>query len=199
MYDLIIIGAGAAGLTASIYASCYKLSHTVIGEIIGGQLNLAPELFNYPGFTSISGKTLIENMVSQVKSWGGEILVDSVTNIAKNNAQFDVTTKSQKVISSKVILLATGNEKRRPNETTRLLISSLKFETNDKDFIKVNYNLQTSLSGIFAAGDILGDEYGLEQLSTAVGTAARAVGSIYQFLKNIPAPIVWGKAEIRRV
>lgn len=199
MYDLIIIGAGPAGLTAAIYASCYKLNYIVIGQTVGGQLNLAPEIFNYPGFTSISGKTLVTTLVNQVKNWGGEIITDSVTNIVKNDALFNVTVKSQKVLSAKVILLVTGNEKRKPNQETRLLISSLNLELNDKEFVKVDENLQTSVAGIFAAGDILGDEYGLEQLSTAVGTGARAVGSIYKFLKNSPAPIVWGKAEIRRM
>lgn len=199
MYDLIIIGAGPAGLTASIYASCYKLNHIVIGLTIGGQLNLAPELFNYPGFTSVSGKTLVETLVVQVKSWGGEIIEDTISSIVKNNTQFDLTTKSQKVFSSKAVLIALGNEKRRPNAETRLLITSLSLKLNDKEFVKVNEDLQTSIPGIFAAGDILGDEYGLEQLSTAVGTGARAMGSIYKFLKNTPAPIVWGKAEIRRM
>ncbi len=198
MYDLIIIGSGPAGLTASIYASCYNLSHLVIGETVGGQLNLAPELLNYPGYTSVSGKTLVTNLIDQVNKFGGEVISDLVTNIIKKDSLFEVTSKNKKVFNSQAILLALGNEKRRPNEATRLLISSLKLETNDKGFVRVNENLQTSILGLFAAGDILGDEYGLEQLSTAVGTSARAVGSIYKFIKNTSPPIVWGRAQIRR-
>lgn len=82
MYDLIIIGAGPAGLTASIYASCYHLLHLVIGKELGGQLNLAPDILNYPGFENVSGKELSERMEKQVKLRGGEIIVNSVTKIS---------------------------------------------------------------------------------------------------------------------
>ncbi len=50
MYDLIIIGSGPAGLTASIYASCFHLNHVVIGKVLGGQMSLAHNIINYPGF-----------------------------------------------------------------------------------------------------------------------------------------------------
>lgn len=56
--DLIIIGSGPAGLTASIYASCYHLKHLVIGEKPGGQMQFATDILNYPGFEDVSGKRL---------------------------------------------------------------------------------------------------------------------------------------------
>ena len=55
IYDLIIVGAGPAGLTASIYASRYKLSHLVVGKQVGGTITLASKVENFPGFNSISG------------------------------------------------------------------------------------------------------------------------------------------------
>ena len=67
MYDLIIIGAGPAGLTASIYASCFGLNNLTIGKLIGGQMTLAPDILNYPGFTEINGQELTNKMLEQAK------------------------------------------------------------------------------------------------------------------------------------
>ena len=55
IYDVIIIGAGPASLTASIYASRYKLKNLVIGKVLGGELSLASKIENIPGFISIPG------------------------------------------------------------------------------------------------------------------------------------------------
>lgn len=112
MYDLIIIGTGPSGLTASIYASCYHLSHLVIGKELGGQLNLAPDILNYPGFENVAGKELLDRMVKQVKLRGGEILVDSVVKISKAN-DFVVETQTGQKYEAKAIILATGTERRK--------------------------------------------------------------------------------------
>ncbi len=127
MYDLIIIGAGPAGLTASIYASCYHLSHLVIGSQLGGQLQYAPDILNYPGFEEISGKELTERMVNQVKKRGGEIVTKNVTKIKNcelriKNEQGEITTKGFEIetkegnkYQSRAIILATGMERRKLN------------------------------------------------------------------------------------
>lgn len=81
MYDLIIIGSGPAGLTASIYASCFHLKHLVIGAIQGGQMINTPDILNYPGFPDISGKELTAKMVEHAKARGAEILMNSVVKI----------------------------------------------------------------------------------------------------------------------
>ena len=65
IYDLIIVGAGPAGLGASIYASRYKLNHLVLGEEIGGQVTEASKIENYAGFESISGKELMDKFKKQ--------------------------------------------------------------------------------------------------------------------------------------
>src|SRR3990167_3491778 len=82
LYDLIIVGAGPAGLTASIYASCFHLKHIVISSTLGGQMLLAPDILNYPGFNNISGKELTERMTQQAKMRGGEIVAGSVVKIS---------------------------------------------------------------------------------------------------------------------
>src|SRR3989338_2276713 len=96
MNDLIIIGSGPAGLTASIYASCFHLKHLVIGGTLGGQLQLAPDILNYPGFESISGKELTQKMFDQAVKRGGEFVSGSVTKVTDNRQQ----TTNNSVISS---------------------------------------------------------------------------------------------------
>lgn len=115
MYDLVVIGAGPAGLTASIYASCFKLNHVVIGTLPGGQMTYAPDILNYPGFEEVSGKELTDRMVSQAKKRGGEILVAGVTGIEKTGDGFNVTTDAKQSYTGKTIILATGVERRKLN------------------------------------------------------------------------------------
>lgn len=116
IYDLVIIGAGPAGLTSSIYASCFHLKHLVIGSMIGGQLQLAPHILNYPGYKSISGKELTEKMLEQVNSMGGRVLEGSVIKISKTGAEgYEAETLEGKKFQSKAVLLATGTERRKLN------------------------------------------------------------------------------------
>lgn len=121
MYDLIIIGSGPAGLTASIYASCFHLKHLVIGQVQGGQMINAPDVLNYPGFEEISGKELTEKMVNQVKKRGGEVVTQSVTKITNSKLTneegnyFEIETKEGSKYQTKAIILATGTERRKLN------------------------------------------------------------------------------------
>lgn len=349
MYDVIVIGAGPAGLTASIYASCYNLSHLVIGRILGGQLTLAPHIVNYPGFNQgISGKELLERMVDQVKKLGGDIVSDEVVNIKKGESErqshWIITTRSGISYESRALILATGTERRKlnvpgeneyagrgvyycatcepeaytdqevaivgggnsalqavvqiapkakhitliyrgrelradpylleeankashvdilyertismingdgqhvtsvnlitvqeqnsqpvtdpsPPKISRLsqvtqsdgkmarelpvdavfieiggvpgaaLVAEVGVNLTPHGYIVVDHRLQTNIPNIFAAGDIVGDELSMEQITTAVGLGARAAASCYYSLKAQHAPVVWGKTQIRR-
>ncbi|EKE18862.1 MAG: hypothetical protein ACD_9C00211G0003 [uncultured bacterium] len=115
MYDLVIIGAGPAGLGASIYASRYKLNHVVIGVDIGGQVTEAWEIENYAGIESVSGKDLMEKFVKQTKDLGGTIVTGSVGKVAKTENGFDVLTDDGKVYETKSIILALGMKARKLN------------------------------------------------------------------------------------
>lgn len=119
MKDLIIIGAGPAGLSASIYASRYKLDHLVIGSEIGGQGNEAWEVENYPGFETISGKELMEKFSSHAKKFGAEIIQGDVIQVSKNNETFSVSLKDNSVHEAKMLIFALGMKPRKlniPNE-----------------------------------------------------------------------------------
>ena len=115
MKDLIIIGGGPAGLSASIYASRYKLEHVVIGSEIGGQCNEAWEVENYPGFEHISGKELAEKMLSHAKKFGAQVLQTSVKNIVKSQEGFKVLLSDETELEGKTILLALGMKAKKMN------------------------------------------------------------------------------------
>lgn len=115
IHDLIIIGAGPAGLGASIYASRYKLEHIVIGNEIGGQITEAWELENYAGFESISGKELMDKFANQTKKLGAEIIQASVVMIRRSGENFGVTTREGNVYLAKAIIFALGMKARKAN------------------------------------------------------------------------------------
>ncbi|MCD6274912.1 MAG: FAD-dependent oxidoreductase [Candidatus Aenigmarchaeota archaeon] len=111
-YDLVIIGAGPAGLTAAIYAARYKLNTLVIGEQIGGMAAEADEICNFPSHKKIIGIELTKKMREQVENLGVEIINSYVDSIKKIDSQFLVKTNSTEYEAKKIIL-ATGTEKRK--------------------------------------------------------------------------------------
>ena len=116
-YDLIIIVAGPAGLTAGIYASRYKLKTLILGEILGGTASEAYEICNYPGFEKIKGYELIKKFLEQAKMLGAEIKIEEALEIKKNSLFTIKTNKSE--YSGKKIIIATGTKRTRlnlPNE-----------------------------------------------------------------------------------
>ncbi|MBP5311451.1 MAG: NAD(P)/FAD-dependent oxidoreductase, partial [Clostridia bacterium] len=82
MYDIIVIGGGPAGLTAAIYGQRLGKKVLVIEkENFGGQMTFSPKIENYPGFVSISGSELAQNMVEQAGEQGAEFVMEEVTGI----------------------------------------------------------------------------------------------------------------------
>lgn len=112
--DLIIIGAGVAGMTASIYASRYKLNHLLFGEIPGGQGMLAHIVENYPGFVSIDGPELMAKFVEHVQHYGVEIRREKITGVKKDAGGFLVISDKDQYQTG-VIILAMGAHSRALN------------------------------------------------------------------------------------
>jgi len=109
-WDVIIIGAGSAGLTASIYAVRSGLKTLVLDEkLAGGTISDAPKVENYPGFTEISGRELSEKMISQCKHFG--VIIRELEPVEK--LQLDGETKivitSNTTYQAKAVILATGS------------------------------------------------------------------------------------------
>lgn len=321
MYDLIIIGAGPAGLTASIYSSCFKLNHVVIGQLVGGQMMYAPDIINYPGFQEISGTVLTENMVKQTKARGGTIISETAVSIKKTGNSYFIETDKGNQYESKTVIFATGVERRKlnvqgeieytekgvyycarcsrfdygnkivavvgganaaaqtaiqlshaatkviiihrgpslradpvwqtkvsqeknietvfntqiiqilgdgqkltglkiktanPTDNTTVekeipierlyieiggvpgtaLLTSLGTKMDPGGFIEVDETLQTSIPGIFASGDVISRKYSIEQISSAVGSGARAASSVFAYIKQSKAPSLWGEKQI---
>ncbi len=113
IYDVAIVGAGPAGLSASIYASRYKLKNIVLGKQIGGTITDAHKVCNYPGVEDISGLELGSRMYEQAKKNGAEASLESVISIDKEGNLFKLTTDSKKEIIAKTIILATGTKRNK--------------------------------------------------------------------------------------
>lgn len=111
-YDVVIVGSGSAGLPAGMYASRYKLKNVVIGREPGGALATSHKVENYPGTISASGKEIMDNFAEHAKVSGSELLQDTVNAIEKTDNGFLVKT-TNKEISSKYVILATGNTYRK--------------------------------------------------------------------------------------
>ncbi len=108
MYDLIVVGAGPAGLTAAIYARRADKSVLVLDKgMFGGQMTFSPKIENYPGYGQISGNELAEKMVSQAIEMGAEIDMAEVTGIEKEGDLFCVFCGDD-IYMSKTVILATG-------------------------------------------------------------------------------------------
>lgn len=114
-YDVIIIGASAAGLTAGIYTSRGALKTLIIGKNIGGQMLNTSSIENYPGFELISGANLSKNMEMQARKFGARIIEDEVVEIVRKNDIFIVNGRIYKELKAKAIILATGRSPRRLN------------------------------------------------------------------------------------
>lgn len=112
-YDLIIIGADSAGLTAGIYAGRKKLNTLILTKQIGGQSLLTNTIENYPGFDLIGGIDLISKIKNHVVKYGIEIKEEEVVSIEKREKDFSVKTKNGESIETKSVIIATGKVPRR--------------------------------------------------------------------------------------
>lgn len=112
MYDIIIVGAGPAGLTAAIYALRAKKKVLIFeAKSYGGQIATAALVENYPGFESISGYDFATNLYNQVLKLGAEVKFETVLKIEEGNK---VITKKGEYVA-KAIILATGADKKKLN------------------------------------------------------------------------------------
>ena len=110
MFDIIIVGAGPAGLTAALYAGRANKKILVLeSKVPGGQIVNAHEVTNYPGIDNISGADYATNLYNQVVNLGVEIKFETVLSITENK---EVITNNNSY-KAKAIILATGAENRR--------------------------------------------------------------------------------------
>ena len=109
-YDIIIIGAGPAGLTAGIYAGRANLKTLILDSAqSGGTANEAPLVENYPGFEAIAGSQLMENMTKQTQKYCEIKEYTEVTAIEEAIASYRVVTDSESY-DGKYVIIATGTD-----------------------------------------------------------------------------------------
>ena len=112
MYDIIIIGAGPAGLTAAIYARRAEKHVLVIEkDTFGGQITSSPRVENYPGFIEMTGNELADRLIEQVFAQGGEIELDTVTGIEGEGGNYTVKGIS-KSYNARSVIIAAGSSHR---------------------------------------------------------------------------------------
>ena len=113
MYDIVIVGAGPAGLTAAIYALRFGKSVLVIEkETFGGQITHSPKVENYPGFKEMSGTEFADKLVDQVLSLGGEIELEKVIDV-KDGECFEIICEGDKKYNAKAVIIAAGSRHRQ--------------------------------------------------------------------------------------
>ena len=112
MYDIIIVGAGPAGLTAALYALRANKKVLIFeAKSCGGQIINASKIENYPGIENISGFDYATTLYNQVKNLNGEIKYETVTRVTENKEVFTSAGKYE----AKAIIIATGSSNRRLN------------------------------------------------------------------------------------
>ena len=113
MYDIIIVGAGPAGLTAAVYGRRADKSVLIIEkESFGGQITKSPRVENYPGFCEISGNELADKMLEQIMNQGAEIELDEVVGIDGEIGNYTVRTKTRSY-EGRTVIIATGAHHRK--------------------------------------------------------------------------------------
>jgi thioredoxin reductase (NADPH) len=111
-FDIIIIGAGPAGLGAGLYAARRNLKTLILSENIGGQMALAHIVENYPGVEPMTGMDLAEKMKEQVERFGCKIKLETVIDLELKDEIKKVKTR-ENTYKAKAVIIATGSHYRR--------------------------------------------------------------------------------------
>ncbi len=107
-YDVIIVGAGAAGLTAAIYTCRKNLTTAIISVDVGGQTNLTNHIENYPGVDPMPGPTLMQKFLDNAKSFGAELVTGKVNKVDHKGDGFVVTLGDGTLLEARAVIMCSG-------------------------------------------------------------------------------------------
>jgi alkyl hydroperoxide reductase subunit F len=112
IYDLIIIGAGPAGMTAGVYAARKKLKTLIITKDIGGQASWSSDIENYLGFSMITGPELVKKFEDHLEEFKDDVelrvSISGINKISKKGKNFVVETGDSKKEEAKAVIIAGG-------------------------------------------------------------------------------------------
>jgi len=109
-YDVIVLGAGAAGLTAGIYLARSKMKALIVDTgMAGGQMILSYQVANYPGVVETTGRDLARNMVRQAENFGARLLTNvDIARVELTGATKEVEVEDEGVFQAPAVILASG-------------------------------------------------------------------------------------------
>ena len=114
LYDLIIVGAGPAGLSAGLYAGRATLDTLIVeGDTVGGQVTTTSVVYNYPAVEKVDGTQLMNQMQRQVADFGVEIKHDQITKYDLTGEVKTLTGKSGATYQARSVIIATGANPRK--------------------------------------------------------------------------------------
>lgn len=180
MHDLLIIGAGPAGLSASVYASRYGIKNKIIGQIPGGLTTETHEIGNWLGDIAITGADFAAKAAEHAKSFGTEIDHSEVQEIKKEANGFVVKTTAGEE-KAKTILVATGTKHRHlgiPGE---------------KEFLGRGVSFCATCDGFFYRGKtvaVVGGNNSAAAAAVHLGNIAEKVYVVYR-KENVRAEKYW--------
>ena len=113
VYDVVIIGAGPAGMTAGVYASRANLSTLMVERgIPGGQMATTDEIENFPSYDSVPGPELANRMFEHAKTFGAAYAYGDVEEI-RDEGEFKIVSCGNKAYKARTVIIATGAEHRK--------------------------------------------------------------------------------------
>jgi NADH-dependent peroxiredoxin subunit F len=113
VYDILIVGAGPAGLTAGVYCARKMLNTIIISENIGGQALQSWAIENYMGYRMVTGEELMKKFEDQITTHNIRIELDRVIGVSKEDDLFTVRTISENTLKTKALILTQGNRAKR--------------------------------------------------------------------------------------
>ena len=111
-YDLVIVGAGPAGMTAGVYAARKQLDTLIISEDIGGQTTWSSGIENYLGYTYITGAELVQKFEEHLKQFDIQIEFTKAADLSRSDDGFKVDTTDNRTFHSRAVIVATGKSPR---------------------------------------------------------------------------------------
>ena len=134
IFDILIIGAGPAGITAAVYAARKKLNFCVITKNLGGQVTLSSEIENYTGFQYITGEELTKRFEVHLKKFKFDFRQEEVHKLFSLNGLFKVRTNENEYCG-RTVIFATG---RKPKELNVLGENICQNLWSSSDRLKLN-------------------------------------------------------------